>query len=203
MSNPQRRYDAVVIVASLGGISALTTVLSALPRDFPIPVFVVQHRSTAKPSMLAAILGRSTKMDVKSAEAGEIPAGGCVYVAPPDHHLIIEAPHRLALTDGRRIRHLRSAGDPLFTSAAATFGRRVIAVVLTGTDSDGAQGVVDIKHAGGTVIVQDRESSESFAMPQAAIATGCVDEVLPVGRIGHELVRLTRNVVHVMKENAV
>jgi two-component system, chemotaxis family, protein-glutamate methylesterase/glutaminase len=190
MANPLRRYDAVVIVASIGGIPALSTLLASLPQDFSIPVFIVQHRSTGRPSLLVSILKRSTALNVREAQEGETPVAGSVYVAPPDHHLLITKSHRLALTDGLRIRHLLSAGDPLFTSAAETYGSGVIAVVLTGTDADGAKGAADVKRAGGTVLVQDKATSEAFAMPAAAIATGCVDLILPITQIGPTLVRL-------------
>lgn len=190
MMQTLRRYDAVVVVASVGGISALSTLLSSLPAEFPIPLLIVQHRSTAAPSVLAAILKRTTALHVKIAEADEVPVAGWVYLAPPDRHLVVTPAHSLALADGRRVRHLLSAGDPLFASAARAYGSGVIAVVLTGTDGDGARGAVDVKRAGGTVLAQDEATSQSFAMPQAAIATGCVDMVLPISKIGPALVRL-------------
>ncbi len=190
MQKSSGKYEAVVIVASLGGIPALATLLSSLPADFRLPILVVQHRSSGRPSHLAEILRRSTTLRVGPAEEGDSPQAGCVYLAPPNLHLLIDSSHRIALSDGRPIRHLLSAGDPLFSSAAAAYGPGLIAVVLTGTDSDGAKGVVDVKAAGGTVIAQDEATSEAFGMPKAAVATGCVDAVLPISQIGPRLVRM-------------
>lgn len=177
-------------MASVGGIAATGAILSQLPAAFPIPILVVQHRSSEKPSRLAEILQRSTELSVKRATEGESLEPGVVYIAPPDRHLVVTEHHELAFVDGERIKHMRSAGDPLFVSAAEVFGPGVVAVVLTGMDSNGSQGVVAVKRAGGTVLAQDRATSEWFQMPEAAIATGCVDKVLPIREIGTELLRL-------------
>lgn len=192
MSATPEQYDAIVIVASIGGIQAVATVLSTLPADFPIPVVVVQHRGSGKPSMLTQVLRRSTTLKVKTAEYGDRPQAGTVYIAPPDRHAIITPERTIELRGGKRIKHLLSAGDPLFTTAAQAYGSGVIAVVLTGLDSNGAAGVVEVKKAGGIVIAQDQATSEAFAMPQAAIATGSVDAILPIQEIGPQLVALAK-----------
>lgn len=186
------QYDAIVVVASIGGIQAVATVLSTLPADFPIPVVVVQHRSTGKPSLLTQVLRRSTTLKIKTAEYGDKPQPGTVYIAPPDRHVVITPERTIELRGGKRIKHLLSAGDPLFTTAAQAYGSGVIAVVLTGLDSNGAAGVVEVKKAGGIVIAQDQATSEAFAMPQAAIATGSVDAILPIQDIGPQLVGLAK-----------
>ena len=191
MRNSKKQFDAVVIVASVGGVAAAGAILSQLPAAFPIPILLVQHRSSEKPNYLADVLQRSTELQVKRAVEGEKLVPGFVYVAPPTRHLIVTKQHTLGFTNGQtRIKHVLSAGDPLFTSAAAAFGTGVVAVVLTGMDSNGSRGVVQVKRSGGVVLAQDRATSEWFQMPEAAIATGCVDKVLPIREIGTELMRL-------------
>lgn len=185
-----RRYDVVVIVASLGGIEALGDVVRALPARFPLPVAVVQHRTMAYPYLLEKVLGRQSLLRVRQVVEGEAAAPGTIYLAPPGLHLMFDDRGRLHTVDGRRINFTMSSGDPLFSSAARAFGGRVIGVVLSGTGKDGAVGARAIKDAGGTVIVQDAASSRSFAMPRAAIATGAVDAILPVDEIAPTLARL-------------
>jgi two-component system chemotaxis response regulator CheB len=186
----ERPYEIVVLVASAGGIAAIGQVLRALPHDFPLPVVVVQHRSPLVRSTLDTTLARHTPLKVKFAEPGEEPRPGIVYIAPADHHLVIAGDRTLRFTDGTRVRHVLSSANPLFASAARVFGPGVIAVVLTGYDSDGTDGVQAVKRYGGTVIAQDRATSEAFEMPHAAIGTGDVDLVLPLHDIAPALVRL-------------
>ncbi len=186
------KYEAVVMAASAGGVAALGTLLAALPPDFPLPIAIVQHRSARHPHMLAKVLGRHSTLPVKMAEEGEVMRKGMVYLAPFDLHMTISAERVLTLADGHKIRHVRSSANPLFESAAEALHGRVIAVVLTGYDSDGTDGVQAVKRAGGAVIAQDEASSHAFAMPHSAIATGSVDCVLPLHDIARELVRLAK-----------
>jgi two-component system, chemotaxis family, protein-glutamate methylesterase/glutaminase len=183
--------EVVLMAGSLGGIEALKTVLSGLPQTFPVPIIIVQHRTTAHPNLLARVLSRVTKLTIEPVLPNQELVPGTVYLAPPDRHVTVTATQRLALSDGQRIKHVLSAADPLFVSAAQNFGSRVIAVVLTGNDSDAAAGARAVKDAGGVVLAQDAASSKSFQMPHAAIATGAVDEILPLDRIAPALVRLT------------
>jgi two-component system chemotaxis response regulator CheB len=113
-----------------------------------------------------------------------------VYLAPPDRHLLIKRKGSLTLTDSELVNFVRPSADLLFESVAAAYGDRAIAVVLTGTGRDGALGVTAIKQRGGTVVVQDEDSSEFFGMPSAAIKTGVVDFVLPLDEIAPALVSL-------------
>lgn len=183
-------FDLVVVAASAGGLDALSTVLADLPADFPAPLAVVQHRSTQSPGMLADILSRRTKLRVKAAEAGETPLAGTVYLAPPAFDLLVTPEHAFAVSDLERARGALSSADHLFASAAKVYGERLLAVVLTGTGSDAAAGVRSVGQAGGMVLAQDERSSRAFGMPGAAIATGEVNEVLPLSQIGATLVRL-------------
>jgi two-component system chemotaxis response regulator CheB len=183
---PPRREDRTSIVAlaaSAGGLAAIIHILSGLPEDLDAAVLVVMHLLPDHRSNLPEVLARNTDLKVKAGEHGDEIEPGQVYVATPDTHLVIEDAGRLCLDAGPLVHHVRPAADTLFRSIATSHGRDVLAVVLTGTGSDGADGVVAVKRAGGRVVVQDPESSEHSGMPTAAIATGAVDEVLPLARI--------------------
>jgi two-component system chemotaxis response regulator CheB len=183
-------FGIVVLASSAGGFNALTTLLSALPSDFPAPVVIVQHLDPRHRSLLADILGRRTPLAVKQAEEGDLVAASCVYIAPPNRHLLVNPDGSLSLSQTDLVHFLRPSADLLFESAAATFRDRTIGVVLSGTGSDGSMGVQAIKKMGGTVIAQDEDSSEFFGMPLAAIETGGVDFVLPLEEIAPALVTL-------------
>ncbi|MEA2591816.1 MAG: two-component system, chemotaxis family, protein-glutamate methylesterase/glutaminase [Actinomycetota bacterium] len=183
-------FELVAIASSAGGLAALTSVLSGLPGAFPAAVVLVQHLDPRHKTLLADMLGRRTELRVKMAEEGDHLTGGCVYIAPPNYHLVVNAGGTLSLSQSELIHFLRPSADILFESVAARFAARAIAVVLSGTGSDGARGVQAIKKAGGTVIAQDEDTSEFFGMPSASIATGTVDIVLPLALISSALVRL-------------
>jgi two-component system, chemotaxis family, protein-glutamate methylesterase/glutaminase len=187
---PAKAFKIVALASSAGGLNALVRVLSALPANLPVAIVLVQHLHPRHHSYLAEILGRRTGLRVLPAAEGAVVAPGTVYVAPPDQHLLVEPGGTLRLVRTDRVHFVRPAADRLFDSVAAAFGDRAIAVVLTGTGSDGAQGIRAIKHGGGTVIAQDASSAEHFGMPGAAIRTGCVDQILPLEGIAPALVHL-------------
>jgi two-component system, chemotaxis family, protein-glutamate methylesterase/glutaminase len=183
-------FDIVAMAASAGGLNALSQVLGALPREFPLGIVVVQHLDPRHRSLMAEILGRRTKLNVVEAKHGERLQQGTVHVAPPDHHLLVNAEGLLTLTHTELVHFVRPSADLLFESTAASFRERALAVVLSGSGSDGAMGVKAIKKMGGTVLVQDKESSEFFGMPEAALRTGMVDFVLPLAEIAPALTTL-------------
>ena len=183
----------MALAASAGGLAALTHVLSSLPPDFAAPLLVVQHVDPRHRSWLAEILSRRVALAVTQVQGGEQIAAGTVYVAPPDHHLLLGQGGALELSDLARVQHVRPSADLLFTSLAEAWGPGAIAVVLTGTGRDGADGVLAVKRQGGTVIAQD-EAAEFFGMPDAAFRTGVVDQVLALDDIAPALVRLTEGV---------
>lgn len=190
-SPPSRpSFGVVAMAASAGGLKALTTILSGLDAGFPAPILVVQHLDRAHPSLMAQILDRRTALSVTQARSGETIRPGHAYIAPPDYHLLVDDRGTLSLTHTALVRFVRPSADILFTSVAASFGNRAIAVVVTGSGSDGAAGVREIKRLGGTVVVQDQASSEFFGMPGAAIGTGDVDFVLPLAEIAGKLAAL-------------
>jgi two-component system chemotaxis response regulator CheB len=186
-------YDVVALAASAGGLAALTHVLAALPGHFPAALVVVQHLDPRHRSLMADILSRRTPLRVKQAEEGDCLAAGTVFVAPPDRHLLLNADSTLSLTQSELVHFVRPSADLLFESVAASYRDRAIAVVLSGSGSDGSMGVRAIKKMGGTLIVQNRETAEFFGMPGAAIQTGEVDFVLPLTEIPQALVSLVVN----------
>ena len=183
-------FDIVALAASAGGLAALSQVLSALPGDFPAAIVIVQHLDPRHRSLMAEILSRRTHIRVKQAEEGDSLTPATVYIAPPDRHLLVNPDATLSLSQSKLVHFVRPSADLLFESVAASFKDRAIAVVLTGTGSDGAMGVRAIKKMGGTVIVQDEGTSEFFGMPGAAIQTGNVDFTLPLTEISSALVTL-------------
>ncbi|MEA2694492.1 MAG: two-component system, chemotaxis family, protein-glutamate methylesterase/glutaminase [Acidobacteriota bacterium] len=140
---------------------------------------------------MAEILARRVRLDVRQAQGGEIIRPGIIYIAPPDRHLLVNPQGVLTLSDAALVRYVRPSADLLFSSLAASFGGQVIAVVLSGTGKDGADGVREVQQAGGTVIAQDEATAEFFGMPGAAIQTGAVDRVLPLAEIAAALVAFT------------
>jgi two-component system, chemotaxis family, protein-glutamate methylesterase/glutaminase len=184
-------FDVVAIATSAGGLKALSLLLGSLPAEFP-PILVVQHLDPRHRSLMADILSRRTPLKVVEAQEGEALRPGTVFIAPPNRHLLVTPEGNLSLTHTELVHFVRPSADLLFESVAGSFRDRAIAVVLTGTGSDAAMGVRAVKKVGGTVIVQDEATSEFFGMPNAAIQTGCVDFVLPLGEIADALATLVR-----------
>ncbi len=183
-------FDIVAIATSAGGLNALSEVLSNLPADFPVPIVVVQHLDPRHRSLIADILSRRTSLTVKQAAQGDRLVPGMVYIAPPNRHLLADPDRSLSLTQSELVHFVRPSADLLFDSVAASHKDRAIAVVLTGTGSDGAMGVEAVKKMGGTVIVQEEQTAEFSGMPSSAIQTGAVDFVLPLPDIAAALVAL-------------
>jgi two-component system, chemotaxis family, protein-glutamate methylesterase/glutaminase len=139
---------------------------------------------------MAHILVRRTPLRVQEARDGDKLAPSNVFVAPPNRHLLVNSDGTVSLTQTELVHFVRPSADLMFESSAASYRERAIAVVLTGTGTDGSMGVQAIKKMGGTVIAQDESTSEFFGMPSAAIQTGAVDFVLPLSQIPHALATL-------------
>src|SRR5215469_13705879 len=180
-------YGLVAIIGSAGGHRAMIEILGALPADFPLPIAVVLHLDPTKPSHLVEILRRVVQLRVRPARDGEALQPGTIYVAVPDWHLGIGPGGTVALSRGPPRHFVRPAGDSLFETAAEVYGPRLIAVVLTGGGSDGAEGVRRVKDHGGLVIVEDATTALHDSMPLSALATGRVDVVLPFREIAAAL----------------
>ena len=181
-------FDIVALAASAGGLKALSHVLSPLPADFPAIIVVVQHLDPRHRSLMAEILSRRTALKVKQAQEGERLHSAIAYIAPPDRHLLVNSDRTVSLSHSELVHFVRPSADLLFESVAASFKDRAIAVVLSGTGSDGSMGVKAIKKMGGTVMVQDEKTSEYFGMPGAAAPNA--DFVLALEEIAPALMTL-------------
>lgn len=184
------KYECVVIGTSAGGLSAIGVILGKLPSDFRLPVLLVQHRSKDSQDLFEDVLQRKCSIPVVQAEEKERIVPGRVYVAPPDYHLLVEADKTLSLSSDHPVQFSRPSIDVLFESAAAVYRSRLVGVILTGSNSDGAAGVVAIDHMGGLTIAQDPDEAQYSFMVRAAIDTNKVREVLSLARIGDLLAEL-------------
>ncbi len=186
---PEGSFDHLIVVgASAGGVEALSRFVGALPTDLSAPVVIAQHLDPQRPSHLAEILTRQSPLTVCSVESHEPLVPGTVFVVPSNRHVTITDHHVDVHPDATR--RPTPSVDLLLVTAAATFGERLIAVVLTGGDADGSDGVRAVRREGGRVIAQDEATSEVYGMPESAIGTGCVDFVLPLSEIGPKLEQL-------------
>ena len=186
----QRKIRAVVIGASWGGIEASIQVLKALPQDFPVPVFLVQHLRASPENRLPKVLGQRVKLPVLSPEDKETIEAGHVYVAPPGYHMLVDDDGTLALSLHWPVFYSRPSVDELFFSAGHIYGAGTLAVLLTGANEDGAEGMHYIARRGGYTLAQDPDTAEAPVMPASAIAKGCVREVLPLEQVGERVVEL-------------
>jgi two-component system, chemotaxis family, protein-glutamate methylesterase/glutaminase len=190
--NPERiARDVIVVGASAGGIRAVIEILSRLPADLPAFIGVVIHRGAGSTSNWSDVLGMKTKLRVVEPTDGDSLTRGVVYIAPADCHMRFEH-DSIALDGGAKEHRTRPAVDPLFTSAAAAYGPRVVGVVLTGGGHDGMQGLLDVTTAGGLSLVQKPSEAENASMPEYAIAYDHVRAALTVDEIGDALVLLAR-----------
>ncbi len=186
--SPQHQCELIAIGASAGGLLALIELLGDIGAEFPA-VVVVQHLDPRHKSQMASLLARKTRKRVKDAEDGETIRCGTVYIGPPDEHLLVHD-GRIQLAHSRLVRFSRPSIDVMFASVAAMYGDRAMGVVLSGSNRDGSDGIAAIKRAGGITVAQDPRTAEFRAMPQSAIDTGCVDYVLPLGKMGQTISQL-------------
>lgn len=177
------KYEAVVIGTSAGGLLALTTLLAALPADFPLPVMVVQHRSREERTLLEEVLAQKCRIRIRQAEEKEKIRGGTVYFAPPDYHLLLESNHTFSLSGEERVNYSRPSIDVLFETAAQVYQNKLLAIILTGANHDGAAGISLIKKLGGATIAQNPATAQYPFMPEAAIAAGGIQQVLDLEQI--------------------
>lgn len=181
--------DIVVIGGSAGALQPLMQLLRSFPASTPASFFVVIHTSPDTPGMLATVLGNRTELPVAYATDGTRVERGHVYVAPPDHHLLLRD-GVMAVTRGPRENGFRPAVDPLFRTAAAAHRGRVIGVILSGGLDDGTRGLAAIKDAGGLAIVQQLDDVVASGMPASAIRNVAVDHVVPSANLAPLLARL-------------
>ena len=186
---PRRTASVVVVGTSWGGVAALRTLLGDLPDDLPAAVVVAPHRRSHDDDVLEHLLELAATLPVRAIEDKMPLEPAVIYVAPSDYHTLIE-PGALALSTEDRVNFSRPSIDVLFESAADAYRDRVVAVVLTGANQDGAQGAAAVHAYGGVTIAEDPETATRPEMPRAAIATGVIDHVLPLERIAETVTRL-------------
>jgi two-component system chemotaxis response regulator CheB len=164
-----RRFKAIAIGISTGGVETLKELLRALPKDISLPILIVQHISPDSGSGIANLLDDVCNIHVKEADEQELPAGGTVYLAPANYHLLVEPDGRLGLSTDPPNNFARPSVDVLFETAAEAFRKGLVGVVLTGAGSDGSRGLKRIKELGGVTVVQDPDDAAASSMPQNAI----------------------------------
>ncbi len=179
-----------VVGASWGGLAALSELVKSLPRDFVLPLAVVQHRSKQADNLLAQLLQDMTPLRVVDVEDKEPIQPGTVYIAPANYHMLVEDGH-FSLTTDPLVRFSRPSIDVTFVSAGDAYPGATLGVILTGANDDGSRGLRHIVNRGGKAIVQNPETAESRTMPKAAIEAVPEAEVLELRKIGPRLVTLT------------
>ncbi|VTR95296.1 chemotaxis protein : Uncharacterized protein OS=Asticcacaulis sp. AC466 GN=AEAC466_07295 PE=4 SV=1: CheB_methylest [Gemmata massiliana] len=189
---PTPSPGAVVIGASAGAVDALSAILPALPKGYPLSVMVVVHVPPDKKSVMAELFRNKCRMDVCEADDKEPLVPGTVYFAPPDYHLLVEPDRRLSLSNEEPVHYSRPAIDVLFESAADVFEGDLVGVLLTGASSDGARGLRAVCDAGGTALVQHPDEAAVATMPRAAIAACPMASVMYLEQIAAYLRDLGR-----------
>jgi len=174
---------AVVIGASAGAVEALLTILPDLPKDFPIPIFIVVHVPPDRRNVLAPLLEARCQITVKEAEDKETIIGGIVYLAPPDYHMLVEEEFSIALSSDELVNFSRPAIDVLFESAADAYGTGLTGIILSGANQDGAAGLAAVAKAGGFPIVEDPDGAYAPQMPGFALAACPTAKVTPLREI--------------------
>ena len=185
-----KNIEVIAIGVSQGGMKALEYLLPALPSDLAQAIIIVQHRSADSGDFLSEHLNLTCQIRVKEAEEKETIVAGTVYIAPADYHLLVETDGTLALNDDERVNYTRPSVDVLFESAADRYGERLLGIVLTGNNSDGALGLKAIGDAGGVTLVQEPDDAEVASMPLAAIAAAQPDLVLDLAHLRQLLLSL-------------
>jgi len=187
------RIDAVVIGASAGGIEALSALLPALAPGLSPPVFIVVHLPRDPPSVLAEIFARKCAVPVREAQDKEAVSAGTVYFAPNNYHLLVDRGPQLSLSADDPVHHSRPSIDVLFESAADVYGERLLGIILSGANEDGASGLAAIHDAGGVTVVQCPNTARAPLMALSALKLRPADRVLPLIEIA-DILRTLDNV---------
>jgi two-component system, chemotaxis family, protein-glutamate methylesterase/glutaminase len=190
MSKKKIPYDAIVIGTSAGGLDALGVILPMLDARLPVPVLIVQHISASSDSFIVTYFDRICKLTVKEAEEKELLKPGFVYFAPPDYHVLVEEDRTISLSNEEKVNYSRPSIDVLFETASWVFKNRLIGIILTGANWDGAAGCESIINSGGLTIVQDPKTAAVARMPESVIERIKPDYVLSLEEIGHLINRI-------------
>ena len=187
-----KRRDIIVIGSSAGGVFALQQLVASLPRNFEASIFIVQHISPNGTSFLPEILSKYGNLKAAHPKDGEVIRQGCIYIAPPDCHMLIEG-DKILVKKGPKENRFRPSIDALFRSAAYNYGPRVIGVVLTGMLDDGTSGMWSVKRLGGLGIIQEPDDAQYPAMPTSVLEYVDVDYIVPIAGVADLLVELIQN----------
>ena len=182
-----------IVGASVSGVSTLSALVRELPKTLPAAVLVVQHTSPDAPGLLHEVLGRAGPLPAFQAREGLAIETGCIYVAPPDHHLLVQPDRTLHLSRGPKESRTRPAIDPTMRSAALVYGPQAVGIVLTGYLDDGTAGLLAIKDRGGVAIVQDPDEAPVPSMPRSALRHVPVDHCAAVADIARLMVTLAED----------
>lgn len=185
-----RPIEAVVVGASAGGVDALLRIFGHLRKGFGVPILVVLHLPDERESQLARVFGHRLAVPVEEARDKQDIVPGTLYVATPGYHLSVEADRSLSLSLEEPVHHSRPSIDVLFESAADVYGQKLLAVVLTGANTDGACGLAKVRELGGITVVQDPDEAQVSTMPEAALALHEPDHILTLQGIGQLLAGL-------------
>ena len=193
------QYEAIVIGVSSGGMNALKFIFSVLPAGFTAPIIIVQHVSARSDNEWIKLLNDKSNLTIKEADEKEKIKIGNVYIAPANYHLMIEKDKTFSLTIDERVNFARPSIDVLFESAAEAYKNKLIGVILTGSNNDGAKGIRRIKEYGGLAIIQDPKTAESATMPASAIAAIQPDYILSLEKIVKLLIKITQPIKQIIK----
>ncbi|MGQ1908368.1 chemotaxis protein CheB [Marinifilum sp. RC60d5] len=182
---------AIVIGTSYGGLEALKCILPKLPENFSLPILVVLHIGDNNNDSFISYINDISKIKVKEAEEKEILLGGHVYFAPPNYHMLVEKDHSISFTIDNKVHYSRPSIDVLFESAAWAYGDKLIGIILTGLNQDGAMGLETIKSYGGITIVQNPAKAVASIMPQAAITITNPDYIIDIEDICNKILEIT------------
>lgn len=188
------RFEAIVVGVSSGGMNAMKVMFSLLPKDFNTPVIIVQHIGAHSDSQWIKFLNDKSNLPIKEADEKEKIESGKVYLAPANYHLLIEKDRTFSLTVDERVNYSRPSIDVLFESAAEVYVDKLIGVILTGSNNDGANGIKRVKECGGLAIIQNPETAESAFMPKSAIAAITPDYILSLEAIAELLIELDKQI---------
>ncbi|MCP4324302.1 MAG: chemotaxis protein CheB [Psychromonas sp.] len=188
--NKKVTYSALVIGVSAGGLNALTAIIPNLPKNFPIPIVIVQHRKHEKEDHLIPYLDERCALEVVSASIGQSLQPGFVYIAPSGYHLFIERNKTFSLSIDGQVNFSIPSIDVLFDSAAICYQESLIGLILTGANHDGSLGLKNINYYNGLSLVQQPDTAEYPAMPNAAITASQVDYIVPLHDIANFLTTL-------------
>lgn len=192
LSKP-RIFRCIAIGVSAGGMHALSTIIPALPKDFPIPIVVIQHISPLSDNYTTRYLDSISRIHVKEVDEKERLRKGTVYTAPPNYHVLVEEDETFSLSVEERINFARPSVDVFFESAAEVYGDSLIGVILTGANSDGSKGLKKIKEEGGVTVVQDPQNAEVEGMPKAALETVTPHFVLKLDELAPFFVKMAKH----------